>query len=272
MVTAWRLLVDQRSVEAYSEENARLVAQAGKRAHSIWHKNKEELVELAVQELGMSRRNAKAETVTVLREKLRVNRQVMAEEQDPMAKIPKGLEKMLHAQLMVECVNRGISVEPLPGHTRVITRAQMIIRIRDDVERRFFKLDNGSDSDGNGSIVNLTDAETEFCPKTSSTTAGGRVAGRGRDGRIMNNSLFRWAASTVTEAGGRAKTLLSRVMHTERGLPRSDLVSKDDFDGITAGMSSYVVETKNATAFITGSEWKTTVWRETRDMKTGELF
>ena len=151
---------------------------------------------------------------------------------------------MLHAQLVIECQNRGISIDPLPGHRQAMTRAQMIIRIRDDVERRCSNLTTEA------SQTETARSSTSPTPKPSSAprtllplvTRGRRVSGCGRDGRIMNNSLFRRAASTITEAGGRAKTLLSRVMHTEIGLPRSDLVLKDDFDGITAGMSSYVIE------------------------------
>ena len=137
LMTAWRMIVQARALEAASKEALRLGKLVGNKGNSIWLMNKEELVELAMEELGFSRRIAEKDTVTVLRERLRRNRDLMKEEADPMAAAPKGLEKMVHSDLVRECSKRGISVEPLPGQRGAIaTRPQMILKIREDVELR----------------------------------------------------------------------------------------------------------------------------------------
>ena len=118
-------------MEALRSESRRLNDVLGRKAESIWQMNKEELIELARKEMGISRTMAEKETVVTLREKIRQNRTQQQQASNPLLSLPKGLERMTAEQLLVECELRGLDISPLPGsrggHK---TRPQMIIMIR----------------------------------------------------------------------------------------------------------------------------------------------
>ena len=98
---------------------------------------KDELVEVARRELDMSYQRAQKETVVTLRERIRQARARASpeqEEEDPLTKIPKGLERMALSDLSAECARRNISI-PMTDK-KGPTRASLIVFIRDDVEER----------------------------------------------------------------------------------------------------------------------------------------
>ncbi len=102
----------------------------GKESDSIWKMNKAELVELARRELGITLMAANAETVLVLRERIRAQREMLKTVVDPYDQVPKGLEKLKLEELKLEVQNRNL---PLPEKP---TRARLILLIRDDVTAR----------------------------------------------------------------------------------------------------------------------------------------
>ena len=132
----WRLITVLRVTEALRSELERLQLEVGKRAESIWHMTKEQLIEVARQELGMKRETASKETVVTLREKIRSQRKSQNAVIDPLLALPKGLGKMTVEHLAYECHLRGIdpSTTDRPGH-QWKTRPQMITLIRDLVDR-----------------------------------------------------------------------------------------------------------------------------------------
>ena len=97
---------------------------------------KEELVQKVHEELRLTRTQAEAMTVLVLREKLRAHRAEITRMENPLCSIPKGLEKMSRDQLIQECVARDIQEEVLNDGTGKVTRLKMIVAIRADVEKR----------------------------------------------------------------------------------------------------------------------------------------
>ena len=92
--------------------------------------HKEELVELARKELGMTVAAAQNETVTTLWEKIRTRRNMVKVTSDPLSSLPKGLDKLDKAHLEEQVRFRDLAVP------EKATRAQLIIAIRDDVENR----------------------------------------------------------------------------------------------------------------------------------------
>ena len=135
VMTSWRLVAVQTSNQALLTENERL--QMINPKESIWQMRKAELIEVAIAELQVTRSAATKMTVEELRERIRVERKKARDEEDPLTKLPKGLGKMSVAQLQAECTQRLISVAPLPDEKRLHkTRAQMLLDIRHDVDRR----------------------------------------------------------------------------------------------------------------------------------------
>ena len=129
------MAVAQTACQALQAENERLKRINPK--ESIWVMKKAELVELGVSELGTTRTQATKMTVDELRERLRVSRKQSKEEEDPLTRLPVGMSKMKAADLVVECTKRCISVAPLPGEKgNQKTRPQMMLEIRNDVDRR----------------------------------------------------------------------------------------------------------------------------------------
>ena len=133
---SWRMVKVLTHNQALTTENERL-AKLASPIESIWRMKKEELIELAIAELGLTRTQASRETVIVLRERLRRSRKEAVAQSDPLQTVPAGLERMRVEELVKECTRRLISVAPLSGEQGLrLTRPQMILAIRDDVARR----------------------------------------------------------------------------------------------------------------------------------------
>ena len=81
-------------------EVARLTDKLGKKNSSIWNQTKEELVEIARRELGMTVTLASNETVLTLRELIRRNREMYKANADPLSKASKGLGNMIKEALL----------------------------------------------------------------------------------------------------------------------------------------------------------------------------
>ena len=129
---AWRLVVKTIQLCAVSSELARIELHNKRRADSIWQANKSELVEMAYRELPNARRDTlQRMNVTELRERVRAHRaSTRLTEEDPLMRLPTGLERLKKEELMAECLNRGIVVE------EPTTRPKMIVAIKDDVQTR----------------------------------------------------------------------------------------------------------------------------------------
>ena len=125
-------------LEAVRSELGRLKEKLGKQAESIWRMKKEELVEVARRELGLTQAQAQEETVLVLRERIRghrfENRYQQMMSTNPDAHLPKGLQRMTHPELTQECIRRGIEIPSGSSNRAQATRAQMIILIQDHVK------------------------------------------------------------------------------------------------------------------------------------------
>ena len=130
ILQAWALVMNRRVVEAQGMEIVRLGRDKDDKKKSLWTMNKAELVEEARLNLGMTVTQAEKETVLTLRERLRSFKNVCQMTEDPLAKLPKGLDKMLLNELKEEAVHRSLP-NPEP-----CTRAKLIVLIRDDVANR----------------------------------------------------------------------------------------------------------------------------------------
>jgi len=129
MFRSWALVMTRRNLEALATEVGRLQENATKKP-SIWTMTKDQLVEAARKELGLSQTKAQAETVTTLRERLREVRRIRMTTLDPLASIPKGLDKLPLQELKEEAIVRAL---PEPDQ---VTRAKLIVLIRDDAGAR----------------------------------------------------------------------------------------------------------------------------------------
>ena len=135
----WRLQVSLRRAAALEAEVTRLKAVVGRRAGNIWEMRKDELMEVARKELGFTTAQLAKETVVTLREKIRRSRTEARIEADPLASLPKGLERMSQQDLVRECLARSLDPQALPDQQHrgaFRTRPQMILMIREDVELR----------------------------------------------------------------------------------------------------------------------------------------
>ena len=135
---AWRIVTVTMLLEAVRSELGRLKEKLGKQAESIWRMKKDELVEVARRELGLTQAQAQGETVLVLRERIRSHRVENQHQQmmstNPDAHLPKGLQRMTHPELAQECARRGIETPSGSSNRAQATRAQMIILIQDHVK------------------------------------------------------------------------------------------------------------------------------------------
>jgi len=129
---AWRMVVLRINLEAQTSEVARLKVRLGKKADSIWNMNKEALVEVARNELGMTQAQASQETLVILRERIRRIREFTKEVLDPLSQLPKGLGSMSLEDLKAEVIRRDLPMSP----GRHPTRAALQIAIRDAVAFR----------------------------------------------------------------------------------------------------------------------------------------
>ena len=131
---AWKMTTLEMANEALKAENAQLEKTTEKRKASLWTMRRVELDEVARQELGMTEGALARETVISLRERIRAAREAAYRESDPLKRVPGGLDRMKAAQLVEECVRRGLNPHTESGKSR--TRPQMIVMIRDDVTAR----------------------------------------------------------------------------------------------------------------------------------------
>ena len=133
---AWRIQVLEMSNEALKTECSRLEKDATRRLESIWTMRRVELEEVARRELGMTEGILKRETVVTLREKLRAARAAATDKEDPMMRVPPGLDRMRADLLAEECKRRGLDPQDTSRKSNLKTRPQMIVMIRDDVTAR----------------------------------------------------------------------------------------------------------------------------------------
>ena len=131
---AWKMTALQMANAALKAENDQLEKITEKRKASLWTMRRVELDEVARRELGMTEGALAKETVISLRERIRAAREAAYQESDPLKRIPGGLDRMKAAQLVEECVRRGLNPNTEGGKSK--TRPQMIVMIRDDVESR----------------------------------------------------------------------------------------------------------------------------------------
>jgi DNA-binding XRE family transcriptional regulator len=135
---AWRIVAVATLLEALRAEHGKLQEKLGKQAESIWRMKKEELVEVARRELGLTQAQAASETVLVLRERIRAHRQQIKLSElmttNPDTVVPKGLQRMTHAELVQEAVRRGLEMPASETNRPAMTRAQLIIWIQDHVK------------------------------------------------------------------------------------------------------------------------------------------
>ncbi|MCH2143445.1 MAG: hypothetical protein MK077_10685 [Phycisphaerales bacterium] len=117
-------------LEISEASNARLQALLGKKAKSIWNLHKVDLVQIAMDELGMTLAYAERQSVVSLREKIRRKRQELTHQEDPKNRLPPNVDRMKKLDLLNECLIRDL---PLPEGA---SRPMMIVAIRDDVEQR----------------------------------------------------------------------------------------------------------------------------------------
>ena len=123
----WQMVILQMNQAALQSEVTSLRTQTN-RPKSIWNMSKAELIDKAYEELGMSRAQAEAKTVTILREMIRRNRELARVQVDPMAVMPKGL-----GQLKFDALKEVMAQRNLPLGDRV-TRATMIVAITEHVQ------------------------------------------------------------------------------------------------------------------------------------------
>ena len=109
---SWRMVKVLTLNQALIAENERLTKLAGP-IESIWRMRKEELIEIAIAELGVTRTQASKETVLVLRERIRRSRKESVAQSYPLQTVPVGLERMLveqvaHAEVSLQAWRHGL--------------------------------------------------------------------------------------------------------------------------------------------------------------------
>ena len=127
VIMAWKAWYQELVIECL-EKQVQNATEAGEpRPSSIWQMRKGELVELAISELGWTRRQAEAETVGQLRLALREmkdEQKVTAALVGPQSALAKGLNRMLLAQLQEEATTRQIELTRADGKSK--TREELI--------------------------------------------------------------------------------------------------------------------------------------------------
>jgi len=139
---AWVAYHGRTEIEMARTEIERLRQMLGKKSDSIWQMSKDQLVEVARQELGMTLAQAEGSTVLILREKIRRQRVLLKESEDPLNSLPKGLERMKLSELIAEIDKRQLPLPSGAGPNQA-TRAAMILAIRDDVDVRLMVTRSG---------------------------------------------------------------------------------------------------------------------------------
>jgi len=161
---AWERMVIKKNLAAYVSEAESLKQRLGSSKESIWKMKKADLVEVAQRECGLSLAKAQADTVEILREKIRTVRKFRDSLDDPLAATPKGMGKMSLEELRDEVQKRGLPVDPNG------TRVQLQMMIRDDADHRIMQSAPGATATGtvdeDFEMVPATRAKAKPTPKT----------------------------------------------------------------------------------------------------------
>ena len=127
---AWRLALEceraERAAQALEEARSKL----GKLSSSIWLMRKEELVRLAMEELGWTHGKAMKTTTGQLRLALREHRAAL---RGPAGSLPTGLSRMKLDELQVEATQRSILLQTPEGRRK--TREMLIRDIREHEDK-----------------------------------------------------------------------------------------------------------------------------------------
>ena len=122
----------QMEVEGFETEVARLLTQASgsDKPSSIWHMKKDELQQVALEEMNMPLAESIHVVVPLLRDQIRRHRDMSKATADPLAKVPTYLARRSHAELVEMHAERGLAA---PDKNTKVALMQMI---RDDCTRR----------------------------------------------------------------------------------------------------------------------------------------
>ena len=122
----------QREVEGYETEVARLLLETSGSAKepSIWRMKKSELQEVALQEMGMPLVESEGIVVPLLRDQIRRHRDMSKATADPLATLPKHLQRRSIEELRAMHAERGLA---MPDKD---TKVAYMQAIRDDCTNR----------------------------------------------------------------------------------------------------------------------------------------
>ena len=155
----WLLVTTQTQLAAAEGEIDRLRNKLGKMHESLWGMRKADLVEIAFNELGISREKAAKMLVPELRERIRAARKE-PEPVDPLSVAPPNLGRKTKTELQIECETRGL---PYDDKT---SRGQMIVMIKDDVEAREEAQRHVEEEDQNSTASETLRKRTPESPET----------------------------------------------------------------------------------------------------------
>ena len=121
LLPSWNLVVQRERREEMTALAEEARKHLGKQSVSIWTSSKERLVQMAIEELGMSRAEASRERVGQLQFLLKTRRAEtnLGEAIDARASLPRGLSKMKKADLQEEMLARGLDIHQMNGQDKV---------------------------------------------------------------------------------------------------------------------------------------------------------
>ena len=124
LLTSWNLVVQRgrrEEMTALAEEARKHLAKQSVRGWRSRGRSKESLVQMAIEELGMSRAEASRERVGQLQFLLKTRRAEtnLGEAIDARASLPRGLSKMKKAELQEEMLARGLDIHQMNGQDKV---------------------------------------------------------------------------------------------------------------------------------------------------------
>ena len=138
---------------------------------SIWRMKKEQLVEVAIEELSITRAQATKSNMDTLKQRIKQSRDMLKTHADPLACLPKGFSMMSYAELVREMTKRNLPMpEGMNGPHRACTRGFMKVKIEDDVEQRVILLGRQApqtqadlrETRGTSSTSGIANTETEW--------------------------------------------------------------------------------------------------------------
>ena len=91
LFATWKEKAFAMQAKATKADLQRMKKLLAKQSNSIWLMKKQDVVDLAISEIGMTRADADVETLTMFRERIRRTREFQAQMDDPLVKIPIGL-------------------------------------------------------------------------------------------------------------------------------------------------------------------------------------